>query len=93
MFAAIDLIDPLPRSMRISFYHLLASLFTAGMLVWMAAILRSKFGWAAFIGFLLPAAIEPMFSGLAPNLCWFAGSWLLRPSYPRGTSTRIKILA
>jgi hypothetical protein len=77
VFAAIDLIDPLPRSMRISFYHLLASLFTAGMLVWMAAILRSKFGWAAFIGFLLPTAIEPMFSGLAPNLCWFAGSWLL----------------
>ncbi len=76
LFAAIDLVDPLPRSMRISFYHLLACLFTAGMLVWMAAILRSKFGWAAFIGFLLPAAIEPMFSGLAPNLCWFAGSWL-----------------
>jgi hypothetical protein len=47
------------------------------MLVWMAAILRSKFGWAAFVGFLLPAAFEPMFSGLAPNLCWFAGSWLL----------------
>ena len=77
VFAAIDLIDPLPRSIRIPFYHLLASLFTAGMLVWMAAILRSKFGWAAFIGFLLPAATEPMFSGLAPNLCWFAGSWLL----------------
>ena len=77
MFAAIDFVDPLPRSMRISFYHLLASLFTAGMLVWMAAILRSKFGWAAFVGFLLPTAIEPMFSGLAPNLCWFAGSWLL----------------
>ena len=77
VFAAIDLIDPLPRSMRIPFYHLLASLFTAGMLVWIAAILRSKFGWAAFIGFLLPAAMEPMFSGLAPNLCWFAGSWLL----------------
>ena len=77
VFAAIDLIDPLPRSMRLSFYHLLASLFTAGILVWMAAILRSKFGWAAFIGFLLPVAIEPMFSGLAPNLCWFAGSWLL----------------
>ena len=65
VFAAIDLIDPLPRSIRIPFYHLLASLFTAGMLVWMAAILRSKFGWAAFIGFLLPAAVEPMFSGLA----------------------------
>jgi hypothetical protein len=77
VFAAIDLINPLPRGMRISFYHFLASLFTAGVLVWMAAILRSKFGWAAFIGFLLPAALEPMFSGLAPNLCWFAGSWLL----------------
>jgi hypothetical protein len=77
VFAAIDLITPLPRNIRISFFHLLASLFTAGMLVWMAAILRSKFGWAAFIGFLVPTAIEPMFSGLAPNLCWFAGSWLL----------------
>ena len=77
VFAAIDLIDPLPRRVRLSFYHLLASLFTASMFVWMAAILRSKFGWAAFFGFLLPVAIEPMFSGLAPNLCWFAGSWLL----------------
>ena len=77
VFAAIDLVNPLPRRLRIPFYHLLACLFTAGMLVWMAAILRSKFGWAAFIGFLLPAAIEPMFSGLAPNLCWFVGSWLL----------------
>ncbi|MDB5875677.1 MAG: hypothetical protein JWQ07_5119, partial [Ramlibacter sp.] len=77
VFAAIDLINPLPRNLRIPFYHLLASLFTAGMLVWMAAILRSKFGWAAFIGFLLPVAIEPMFSALAPNLCWFVGSWLL----------------
>jgi hypothetical protein len=77
VFAAIDAINPMPRSMRIAFYHLLASLFTAGVLVWMAAILRTKFGWAAFIGFLLPVAIEPMFSGLAPNLCWFAGSWLL----------------
>jgi hypothetical protein len=77
VFTAIDFIDPLPRSLRISFYHLLACLFTAGLLVWMAAILRSKFGWAAFAGFLFPVAIEPMFSGLAPNLCWFAGSWLL----------------
>ena len=47
------------------------------MFVWMAAILRSKFGWAAFFGFLFPLAIEPMFSGLAPNLCWFTGSWLI----------------
>ena len=77
VFAAIDAIDPLPRGIRLSFYHLLAALFTAGVLVWMAAILRAKFGWAAFIGFLLPVALEPMFSGLAPNLCWFAGSWLL----------------
>ncbi len=77
VFAAVDLIDPLPRNMRLSFYHFLASLFTAGVLVWIAAILRAKFGWAAFVGFLLPVAVEPMFSGLAPNLCWFAGSWLL----------------
>jgi hypothetical protein len=77
VFALIDLVDPLPRNLRLSFYHLLASLFTASMFVWMAAILRSKFGWAAFFGFLFPVAIEPMFSGLAPNLCWFAGSWLL----------------
>ncbi len=77
VFAGIDAINPMPRSMRIPFYHLLASLFTAGVLVWMAAILRSRFGWAAFIGFLLPAAIEPMFTGIAPNLCWFLGSDLL----------------
>jgi hypothetical protein len=77
VFAAIDLVDPLPRHLRLSFYHLLASLFTASMFVWMAAILRSKFGWAAFFGFLFPLAIEPMFSGLAPNLCWLTGSWLI----------------
>src|SRR6185437_8635820 len=77
VFAAVDLIDPLPRNLRLSFYHLLASLFTASMFVWMATILRSKFGWAAFFGFLVPIAIEPMFSGLAPNLCWLVGSWLL----------------
>jgi hypothetical protein len=77
VFAAIDSINPLPRSMRLSFYHLLASLFAAGVLVWMAAILRAKFGWAAFIGFLLPVALEPMFSGLAPNPYWLVGNWLL----------------
>jgi hypothetical protein len=77
VFGMIDLITPLPRSMRLSFFHLLASLFTAAVLVWMAAILRSKFGWAAFFGFLFPVAIEPMFSAIGPNLCWFVGSWLL----------------
>ena len=76
MFAAIDAINPMPRTIRIAFYHLLASLFTAGVLVWMASILRAKFGWAAFAGFLLPPAIEPMFSGMAPNLAWFLGSCL-----------------
>ena len=77
VFAIIDLVTPLPRSMRISFFHLLASLFTAAVLVWMASILGERFGWAAFFGFLFPVAIEPMFSGIAPNLCWFMGSWLL----------------
>jgi hypothetical protein len=77
LFAAIDAINPLPRAIRIAFYHLLASLFTAGVLVWMAAILRAKFGWAAFAGFLLPTAIEPMFSGMAPSLAWFLGSCFL----------------
>ncbi len=74
LFAAIDAINPMPRTIRITFYHLLASLFTAGVLVWMAAILRAKFGWAAFAGFVLPTAIEPMFSGMAPSLAWFLGS-------------------
>lgn len=77
VFAIIDYFNPLPRHLRIAFYHMLASLFTAAMLTWMAAILRSKFGWAAFFGFLFPAALEPMFSGMAPNLCWFVGSILL----------------
>jgi hypothetical protein len=76
LFAAIDAINPMPRAIRIAFYHLLASLFTAGVLVWMAAILRAKFGWAAFIGFLLPTMIEPMFSAIAPGLGWFLGSCL-----------------
>jgi hypothetical protein len=74
LFAAIDAINPMPRTIRISFYHFLASLFTACVLVWMAAILRAKFGWAAFAGFLLPTAIEPMFSAMAPSLAWFLGS-------------------
>jgi hypothetical protein len=77
VFVFIDYFNPFPHRMRIGFYHMLASLFTAGMLVWMAAILRTKFGWAAFFGFLVPAALEPMFSGMAPNLCWFVGSILL----------------
>jgi hypothetical protein len=77
VFAIIDVITPLPRNMRISFFHLLASLFTAAVLVWMASILGERFGWAAFFGFLFPVAIEPMFSAIAPNLCWFMGSWLL----------------
>ncbi len=76
VFAAIDAVDTMPRRMRITFYHLLASLFTAGVLVWMAAILRARFGWAASAGFLLPTAIEPMFSALAPSLAWFLGSCL-----------------
>ena len=67
----------MPRTMRIPFYHLLASLFMAGVLVSIASILRAKFGWAAFAGFLLAPAIEPMFTGLAPNLYWLAANWLL----------------
>ena len=77
LFAAIDAINPMPRTMRIPFYHLLACLFMAGVLVWIASILRAKFGWAAFAGFLLAPALEPMFTGLAPNLCWLAANWLL----------------
>ena len=77
LFAAIDAINPMPRTIRIPFYHLLACLFMASVLVWIASILRSKFGWAAFAGFLLAPALEPMFTGLAPNLCWLAANWLL----------------
>jgi hypothetical protein len=77
LFAAIDAVNPMPRTMRIPFYHLLASLFMTGVLVWMASILRAKFGWAAFAGFLLALAIEPMFTGLAPNMCWLAAEWFL----------------
>ena len=77
LFAGIDAVNPMPRGMRLPLYHLLASLFMAGVLVWMASILRAKFGWAAFAGFLLPCAIEPMFSGLSPNLCWLAANWFL----------------
>ncbi len=77
LFAAIDAVNPMPRGIRIPFYHLLASLFMAGVLVWIASILRAKFGWAAFAGFLLAPAIEPMFTGMAPNLYWLAANWLL----------------
>lgn len=77
MFSAIDLINPLPRNLRIAFYHLLASLFCAGALVWIAEILRRRFGWAAFCGFLIPLALEPMLTALAPSLYWVAGIWFV----------------
>jgi hypothetical protein len=77
LFSAIDMINPLPRHMRIGFYHLLASLFAAGAMVWIADILRRRFGWPAFFGFLIPLAIEPMFSALAPNTYWVVGLWFV----------------
>jgi hypothetical protein len=77
IFSAIDLINPLPRNLRIAFYHLLSSLFCAGALVWIADILRRRFGWAAFAGFLIPLALEPMLTAMAPNLYWVVGVWFL----------------
>jgi hypothetical protein len=77
VFSIIDLINPLPRTWRIGFYHLLASLMTAGALVWIADILRRRFGWAAFCGFLIPPALEPMFTALGPNLYWVVGVWFV----------------
>jgi hypothetical protein len=74
-FSALDLIDPLPRTWRIGFYHFLASLMSVGALIWIADILRRRFGWAAFWGFLIPLAIEPMLTAMAPNLYWVVGSW------------------
>jgi hypothetical protein len=75
VFSMLDLVNPLPRKWHIGFYHLLASLFAAGMLVWIADILRRRFGWPAFAGFLIPVAVEPTFSALAPNLYWVVGSF------------------
>ena len=75
IFSAIDLINPLPRPWRLSFYRFLAALFCAAMLVWVAEILRRRFGWAAFCGFLIPLALEPMLSALAPSIYWVAGIW------------------
>ena len=77
VLSIIDLINPLPRTWRIGFYHLLASLMTAGALVWIAEILRRRFGWAAFCGFLLPPAVEPMLTALGPNLYWIVGIWFV----------------
>ena len=77
VFSIIDLLNPLPRHGRIGFYHLLASLFAAGTLVWIATILRSRFGWPAFFGFLFPITLEPMFSALAPSLYWVVGIWFV----------------
>lgn len=76
-FSIIDLVNPLPRKFRIGFYHFLASLFAAGVLVWIADILRRRFGWHAFFGFLIPLALEPMFSAMAPNLYWLVGLWFV----------------
>jgi hypothetical protein len=77
IFSAIDLINPLPRPWRLSFYHFLAALFCAGTLVWIAEILRRRFGWAAFCGFLIPLALEPMLSALAPSFYWVVGTWFV----------------
>jgi hypothetical protein len=77
VFSIIDLINPLPRPWRLSFYHFLAALFCAGALVWIAEILRRRFGWGAFCGFLLPLALEPMLSALAPSIYWVAGIWFV----------------
>jgi hypothetical protein len=77
IFSAIDLINPLPRPWRLSFFHFLAALFCAGTLVWIAEILRRRFGLAAFCGFLIPLVLEPMLSALAPSLYWVAGTWFL----------------
>lgn len=76
-FSIADLINPLPRKLRLGFYHLLASLLCAGALVWIAEIMRRRFGWAAFYGFLIPPTIEPMFTALAPNLYWVVGIWFV----------------
>lgn len=76
-FSAVDLINPLPRTWRIGFYHFLAALMSAGALVWIADILRRRFGWPAFWGFLIPLAIEPMLTAMAPNLYWVVGSWFV----------------
>jgi len=100
-FAILDLVNPLPRKFRIAFYHLLASLFAAGVLVWIADILRRRFGWPAFFGFLVPIALEPMFSALAPNLYWVVGTWfvpmgfamLLADEDERGRRIRLIALA
>jgi hypothetical protein len=75
VLSALDLVNPLPRRLRIGFYHLLLSAFAAGMLVRIASILRVRFGWPAFSGFLVPVAVEPMFSALAPSLYWVIGLW------------------
>jgi hypothetical protein len=75
IFSMLDLVNPLPRKFRVGFYHLLAALFAASMLVWIAEILRRRFGWPAFFGFLIPPMLEPMFSALAPNLYWLVGLW------------------
>jgi len=73
----IEFVNPLPRKFRIGFYRLLASLFAAGVLVWIADILRRRFGWPAFFGFLVPLALEPMFSALAPSLYFVVGLWFV----------------
>jgi hypothetical protein len=76
-FSVLDRLNPLPRKYRIGFYHGLAALFAAGMLVWIADMLRRRFGFAASVGFLVPVALEPLFTALSPNLYWLVGLWFL----------------
>jgi hypothetical protein len=76
-FSAIDKIDPLPRHYRIGLYHFLSALICAAAYMWVAFIVRERFGLAAFAGFVACAAFEPMFTALAPNLYWAAGLWFV----------------
>ena len=76
-YALIDSIDPLPRRVRIGFYHFLSALICAAAFMWVATKIRERFGFAAATGFVVPVAFEPMFTALAPNLYWAVGLWFV----------------
>jgi hypothetical protein len=76
-FALVDAIDPLPRRVRIGFYHFLSALICAAAFMWVAYKIRERFGFAAATGLVIPVAFEPMFTALAPNLYWAVGLWFV----------------
>jgi hypothetical protein len=77
VYSFVDALNPLPRRYGVGIYHFLSALLCAAGVMWVAFLINRRFGVAAFIGFVAPVAVEPMFTALGPNLYWAAGLWFV----------------